>query len=447
MMGGPFYNVKLGRRDGLVSRASRVEGNLPRPTMAMDQLIDIFTSRGFSVQEMVALSGAHTIGLSHCKEFSSEIYNYSRTSEFDPSFNRRYAEGLRSACVDYHKNPSLSVFNDVMTPRNFDNAYYQNLPRGLGVLKSDRALVMDQRTKPYVELYAKDQKAFFDAFGRAMEKLSLYGVKSGRRGEIRRRRSKSATPARPMIPDCTKECVVGVFDGGGAGAQSAAATIDAARATQMRKTTAIFCTGHRPLSFRKARVEHSCIGDNMPCNLSYISPALNDQLEMLPCGGGGGGVTTGGALLQGGVGVGVGVGVGGGDVVVGELDNGGAVVGELAAGGVLTGGGAPAGGVEIGELAGGVDVGGVEIVGVVVGELGSGGATVGVIAFGGGAGCLEGGEIVGELATGGAVEGVMAGGGGLGECASGGGTVAGVVGTDGAAMVVQGGKPGGVGGG
>ncbi|CAH1454688.1 unnamed protein product [Lactuca virosa] len=187
MMGGPFYTVKLGRRDGLVSRASRVEGNLPRPTMSMNQLISIFSSRGFSIQEMVALTGAHTIGFSHCKEFSSEIYNYSRTSQYDPSFNPRYAEGLRSACADYHRNPSLSVFNDVMTPRNFDNAYYQNLPKGLGVLKSDRALVMDPRTKPYVELYAREQKVFFEAFGRAMEKLGLYGVKSGRRGEIRRR--------------------------------------------------------------------------------------------------------------------------------------------------------------------------------------------------------------------------------------------------------------------
>ncbi|XP_076959082.1 peroxidase 63-like [Bidens hawaiensis] len=187
MMGGPFYPVNLGRRDGLLSKASRVEGNLPRPSMSMNQLINIFTSRGFTVQEMVALSGAHTIGLSHCTEISSEIYNYSRTSPIDPSFNRRYAEGLRSACANYHKDPSLSVFNDVMTPRNFDNVYYQNLPRGLGVLKSDRALAMDARTKPFVELYARDQKAFFEAFGQAMEKLSLLGVKSGRSGEIRRR--------------------------------------------------------------------------------------------------------------------------------------------------------------------------------------------------------------------------------------------------------------------
>ncbi|KAK3016531.1 hypothetical protein RJ639_006578 [Escallonia herrerae] len=187
MMGGPYYTVKLGRRDGLVSQASRVEGNLPRPTMPMAQIIKIFTSRGFTVQEMVALSGAHTIGFSHCKEFSSNLYNYSKNVQTDPSYNPRFAAGLRNACADYQKNPTLSVFNDVMTPRQFDNMYYQNLPKGLGILASDRALYSDPATGPYVALYAKNQDAFFAAFSRAMEKLSLYGVKTGGRGQIRRR--------------------------------------------------------------------------------------------------------------------------------------------------------------------------------------------------------------------------------------------------------------------
>ncbi|KAH7532555.1 peroxidase 31 [Ziziphus jujuba] len=187
MVGGPYYNVGLGRRDGQVSKASLVEGNLPRPTMSMDQIIQIFASRGFSVQEMVALSGAHTIGFSHCKEFISGIYNYSKTEQTDPQYNPRFATGLKSACADYPKNPTLSVFNDIMTPNKFDNLYFQNLPRGLGVLKSDHGLNNDPRTKPFVGLYASNQTEFFQAFTRAMEKLSLYGIKTGRQGEIRRR--------------------------------------------------------------------------------------------------------------------------------------------------------------------------------------------------------------------------------------------------------------------
>ncbi|KAL6960658.1 Peroxidase 31 [Sarracenia purpurea var. burkii] len=155
--------------------------------MSVAQLIQIFASKGFNTQEMVALTGAHTIGFSHCKEFSSNIYNYSKNSQSDPSYNPRYADGLRKACADFQKNPTLSVFNDIMTPNKFDNMYFQNLPKGLGILSSDRALYSDPRTRAYVETYASNQNAFFEAFGRAMEKLSLVAVKTGWAGEIRHR--------------------------------------------------------------------------------------------------------------------------------------------------------------------------------------------------------------------------------------------------------------------
>ncbi|PIN14513.1 Peroxidase [Handroanthus impetiginosus] len=187
MMGGPYYTVKLGRKDSLTSLATTVEGNLPRPTMSMNQIIQIFESKGFSIEEMVALSGAHTIGFSHCKEFSSILYNYSRTSESDPSYYPEFAKTLRNACADYQKNPTLSVFNDVITPNKFDNKYYDNVKKGLGLLSSDHVLSSDLRSRVYVEKYAKDQNAFFEAFARAMEKLSGYGVKTGRYGEVRRR--------------------------------------------------------------------------------------------------------------------------------------------------------------------------------------------------------------------------------------------------------------------
>ncbi|KAM6549910.1 hypothetical protein CsatB_021586 [Cannabis sativa] len=188
MLGGPHYNVLLGRRDGRVSRASDVDGHLPRTTDSMSRIIQLFESRGFSVQEMVALSGAHTIGFSHCKEFSSGIYNYSKTASTDPQYNPRFASGLQKACADYKKNPTLSVFNDIMTPNKFDNMYYQNIQKGLGLLKTDHGLHSDPRTRPFVDLYGKNQERFFQDFVRAMEKLSILGVKTGSKdGDIRRR--------------------------------------------------------------------------------------------------------------------------------------------------------------------------------------------------------------------------------------------------------------------
>ncbi|KAK6922138.1 hem peroxidase [Dillenia turbinata] len=187
MVGGPYYEVQLGRKDGFISNVAQVEGNYPRPTMSMSQIISIFASIGFSVREMVALAGAHTIGFSHCKEFSNRLFNYSKNSQSDPAYDPKYAEKLRKLCANYTKNPDTSAFNDAVTPSKFDNMYYINLKRGMGLLASDHALVADPRTKQYVNLYAKDQNAFFEAFANAMKKLSVYQVKTGNKGEVRRR--------------------------------------------------------------------------------------------------------------------------------------------------------------------------------------------------------------------------------------------------------------------
>ncbi|CAH8300443.1 unnamed protein product [Eruca vesicaria subsp. sativa] len=179
-VGGPYYEVSLGRRDSRVSKSSLLRADsLPLPSSPISKLVEQFTSRGFSVQEMVALSGAHTIGFSHCKEFTDRVNG--------TGYNPRFADALRKACSNYKNDPTMSVFNDVMTPNKFDNMYFQNIPKGLGLLESDHGLYSDPRTRPFVELYARDQGRFFKDFARAMQKLSVYGVLTGRRGEIRRR--------------------------------------------------------------------------------------------------------------------------------------------------------------------------------------------------------------------------------------------------------------------
>ncbi|GAB2280403.1 Peroxidase 65 [Dionaea muscipula] len=187
MVGGPFYEVPLGRKDGLVSLASRVAGNIAFPNMTMTEIIQQFQAKGFSVQEMVALVGAHTIGFSHCGEFSKRIFNFSKDSPVDPTMNPSYAKGLQTLCANYTKDPSMAAFNDVMTPGKFDNMYYKNLQRGLGLLATDQAMAGDPRTKPFVDLYAANETAFFNDFARAMEKVGMYNIKTGTQGEVRSR--------------------------------------------------------------------------------------------------------------------------------------------------------------------------------------------------------------------------------------------------------------------
>ncbi|XP_004496140.1 peroxidase 41-like [Cicer arietinum] len=187
MVGGPYYPVRLGRKDSLVSDGSRTEANLPKTDMNMDAIISKFTAKNFTVKEMVALTGAHTIGFTHCKEFSNRIFNFSSTSEIDPTMHPKLAAGLRDVCKNYTSDPSMAAFNDVRSPGKFDNAYFQNVLKGLGLLTTDYLLGVDPRTRPLVELYAKDEQAFFNDFAKAMEKLSVFGVKTGQKGEVRSR--------------------------------------------------------------------------------------------------------------------------------------------------------------------------------------------------------------------------------------------------------------------
>ena len=49
--------VELGRFDGLVSRASDVNGRLPQPTNNLNQLNSLFAANGLTQTDMIALSG------------------------------------------------------------------------------------------------------------------------------------------------------------------------------------------------------------------------------------------------------------------------------------------------------------------------------------------------------------------------------------------------------
>ncbi|KAL1804814.1 hypothetical protein ACET3Z_027882 [Daucus carota] len=185
-VGGPYYPVLLGRKDSFVSMSSHVEHGLTRTNSSMDRMIAIFAQKGFTVREMVALlGGGHTIGFVHCSEFASRIFNFSATSEVDPSLNPNFANRLRTLCANYKTSPDMAAFMDPISPGKFDNNLYQNLMRGLDVLPSDHLLITDPRTRTLVAEYARDQNLFFTDFARAMEKVSVTGVKTGRRGEIR----------------------------------------------------------------------------------------------------------------------------------------------------------------------------------------------------------------------------------------------------------------------
>ncbi|PHT40402.1 putative L-ascorbate peroxidase 6 [Capsicum baccatum] len=131
LCGGPSIPIQLGRVDSLVADP---EGKLPEESLDATSLKQCFERKGFSTQELVVLSGAHTLG---SKGFG---------------------------------NPTI-----------FDNAYFKILMEkpwlaaasmtSMVGLPSDRALVEDDECVGWISKYAEDQSLFFEDFKNAYTKL------------------------------------------------------------------------------------------------------------------------------------------------------------------------------------------------------------------------------------------------------------------------------------
>lgn len=134
------------------------------------------------LRSWILCTGAHTIGRATCGVIQERLYNYSATGKPDPSLNPKYLNFLRRKCrwaTDY-------VDLDATTPNKFDNAYYSNLPKKMGLLSSDSALYTDSRTSPIVKALAYQPSIFRHQFAVSMAKLGNVQVLTDLfEGEIR----------------------------------------------------------------------------------------------------------------------------------------------------------------------------------------------------------------------------------------------------------------------
>ncbi|XP_059439078.1 L-ascorbate peroxidase 3-like [Corylus avellana] len=139
--GGPSIDFVPGRKDSLESDE---EGRIPDARQGAQHLRDVFYRMGLSDKDIVALSGGHTLGKAHKERSGFE---------------------------------SLPWTTD---PLKFDNSYFVELMKkgdseGLLKLPTDKSLVEDPKFRPYVELYAKDEDAFFTDYAASHKKLSELG--------------------------------------------------------------------------------------------------------------------------------------------------------------------------------------------------------------------------------------------------------------------------------
>jgi len=168
-MGGPKIGFRYGRSDAEKPAAPKddprfsPDGRLPDGDKDAQHIRDIFYRMGFDDKGIVALSGAHAVGRCHTDRsgfwgpwtraestFSNEYYRLMLEEKWTPKakHNGRKWRG----------------------PPQFEN------PEGdLMMLSTDLALVRDEKFRPFVEKYAKDEDLFFRDFAKYYQQLNELG--------------------------------------------------------------------------------------------------------------------------------------------------------------------------------------------------------------------------------------------------------------------------------
>ncbi|KAK2659468.1 hypothetical protein Ddye_006001 [Dipteronia dyeriana] len=160
--GGPKIPMKYGRVDVSGPEQCPEEGRLPAagPPSPADHLREVFYRMGLNDKDIVALSGAHTLGRS-----------------------RPERSGWGKPETKYTKNGPGAPGGQSWTAQwlKFDNSYFKDIKErrdeDLLVLPTDAVLFEDPSFKVYAEKYAEDQELFFKDYAEAHAKLSNLGAK------------------------------------------------------------------------------------------------------------------------------------------------------------------------------------------------------------------------------------------------------------------------------
>lgn len=167
--GGPFIPLFFGRLDAPTpEEGAAPDGRLPTAgapfpdgaPSAAQHVRNVFGRMGLSDRDIVALSGAHTLGRAR-----PERSGWGRDST-PHTVRGPGTPGGQSWTPEWLK---------------FDNSYFREIKErrdaDLLVLPTDAALFEDEGFRPWAEKYAADQRAFFADYVAAHLRLSELGVK------------------------------------------------------------------------------------------------------------------------------------------------------------------------------------------------------------------------------------------------------------------------------
>jgi len=161
LMGGPDVEHLCGRQDVDSEASCPPNGRLPDATQGAEHLREVFYRMGFDDREIVALSGAHTVGRCHLSRSGFDGPWTTNPLKFDNEYFRNLID-LEWKESNRTGDPEKVQYEDVATGK-------------LMMLPTDMALVSDPAFRKWTELYARDEQAFFNDFSAAFAKLLALG--------------------------------------------------------------------------------------------------------------------------------------------------------------------------------------------------------------------------------------------------------------------------------
>jgi peroxidase len=179
---GYYYSVDSGRRDGTSSTGFNILTNMPSPLFNRSDLVARFTQKKLTTLDLVALSGAHSIGVAHCSGFTKRLY-----PTVDPTLDAAFAVDLKKRCPAPASGvPDNLVNNSVVTPTTLGNQYYGNLVGKKVLFNSDATLLTGNDTATLVAQMAADPAKWIAQFAVSMVRLGRLEVLTGTQGQVRK---------------------------------------------------------------------------------------------------------------------------------------------------------------------------------------------------------------------------------------------------------------------
>ena len=195
--GGPKIPMRYGRVDVSGPEQCPKEGNLPGAEPPFDDgspnaashLRRVFRRMGFDDREIVALSGAHTIGRAFAERSGTVTHGYGakKATKYTGGCPAGAPGGPGSGGCPFARRDGKAELGMpggqswTKSWLTFDNSYFKRVyeedPKELLWLSTDRALHEDPGFKPHFERYAADEGAFFKDFAAAFAKLSERGAR------------------------------------------------------------------------------------------------------------------------------------------------------------------------------------------------------------------------------------------------------------------------------